>query len=176
MAIFSTRRLNGLSRTPSVPTQTPVPVPRSKIANKEEIKWQDLLNHFRNVQAKHEKARRQESGGPSGGDGPYAASSFSNSASMNGANGNPVRPQSRRKSTNETAGQGSGAGGPPRDVIPPARPAPLALALSPLNPRARGAPALPALAQVNNSPSMSSRPMSPPLAQAKQKPGVSGRR
>ncbi|OCF45938.1 vacuole morphology and inheritance protein 14 [Kwoniella heveanensis CBS 569] len=32
---------------------------RSKLGNKEEIKWQELLSHFRSVQARHEKARRQ---------------------------------------------------------------------------------------------------------------------
>ncbi|KAG5350482.1 hypothetical protein C0989_010837 [Termitomyces sp. Mn162] len=42
----------------------PAPGPlstRSKLA-REEIKWQDLLLHFRTVQAKHEKARRQAMG------------------------------------------------------------------------------------------------------------------
>nr|XP_019045512.1 vacuole morphology and inheritance protein 14 [Kwoniella bestiolae CBS 10118]OCF24442.1 vacuole morphology and inheritance protein 14 [Kwoniella bestiolae CBS 10118] len=32
---------------------------KSRLGNKEEIKWQELLSHFRSVQAKHEKARRQ---------------------------------------------------------------------------------------------------------------------
>lgn len=34
---------------------------RSKIG-RDEIKWQELLSHFRSVQAKHEKARRQALG------------------------------------------------------------------------------------------------------------------
>jgi vacuole morphology and inheritance protein 14 len=35
---------------------------RSKFNRDGDIKWQDLLNHFRAVQAKHEKARRQALG------------------------------------------------------------------------------------------------------------------
>nr|XP_019012864.1 vacuole morphology and inheritance protein 14 [Kwoniella pini CBS 10737]OCF51645.1 vacuole morphology and inheritance protein 14 [Kwoniella pini CBS 10737] len=31
---------------------------KSRLGNKEEIKWQELLSHFRSVQARHEKARR----------------------------------------------------------------------------------------------------------------------
>jgi vacuole morphology and inheritance protein 14 len=36
---------------------------RSKMTNKDDIRWQELAAHFRSVQAKHEKARRQASGG-----------------------------------------------------------------------------------------------------------------
>ncbi|KAG6832176.1 hypothetical protein H0H92_004907 [Tricholoma furcatifolium] len=44
------------------PKATPGPMAtRSKLA-RDEIKWQDLLSHFRSVQAKHEKARRQALG------------------------------------------------------------------------------------------------------------------
>ncbi|KAG6885611.1 hypothetical protein C0993_012358 [Termitomyces sp. T159_Od127] len=44
------------------PKRAPGPLStRSKLA-RDEIKWQDLLLHFRTVQAKHEKARRQAMG------------------------------------------------------------------------------------------------------------------
>lgn len=41
---------------------------RSKLA-REDIKWQELLQHFRSVQAKHEKARRLALGNLGGGGG-----------------------------------------------------------------------------------------------------------
>ncbi|KAH7103072.1 ARM repeat-containing protein [Auriculariales sp. MPI-PUGE-AT-0066] len=173
-AVSSMGFLHIAPRTTTLPSP-PVPASaRSKMTtnNKEEIKWQDLLTHFRVVQAKHEKARRQESGG---GDGPFA-SSFTSSNGVNGAQ--PMRPNPRRRSTNETA---ASAGGPPRDFIPAARPPPMALALSPLNPRARGAPALPALigniaSATGTSPNTMNRPMSPTMAQMKAKAAASGRR
>ncbi|KIJ13274.1 hypothetical protein PAXINDRAFT_177021 [Paxillus involutus ATCC 200175] len=88
---------------------------RSKIG-RDEIKWQDLLSHFRAVQAKHEKARRQALGTDnlpfSGFDSKSAESSSSRLADGS-------QPPMRRRVTGDP-------------TPPPARPA-----LSPLNPRAR---------------------------------------
>lgn len=47
------------------PTPNVVSSTRSRI-NREEIKWQELLTHFRSVQVRHEKARRQAMGGDGG--------------------------------------------------------------------------------------------------------------
>jgi len=110
---------------------------RSKIG-RDEIKWQELLSHFRSVQAKHEKARRQalgadtsphsdfidaeKVGDPSGGSGP--------STDRVGRPLTVGRTPLRRRVTGElplnpTAGPTPGRSG----------------ALSPLNPKARvGAP------------------------------------
>lgn len=113
---------------------------RSKIG-REEIKWQELLTHFRSVQAKHEKARRQALGAD--------VPSFSNLADIERpeAPSHPPppsgrmsvssnRPQIRRKVTggeivNANANAAAGRAG----------------ALSPLNPRAR----VPALASAMNA-------------------------
>ncbi|KAK8858670.1 hypothetical protein IAR55_002899 [Kwoniella newhampshirensis] len=45
--------------TSTTPFGTTTSTTRSKLGTKEEIKWQELLSHFRAVQARHEKARRQ---------------------------------------------------------------------------------------------------------------------
>lgn len=103
---------------------------RSKLA-RDEIKWQELLQHFRSVQSKHEKARRQALG--------TDMTSFSSfpefdrqSDQSERVGRSPVngRPAIRRKvtgdlsvSVNNTSSSG------------PLSRAPI---LSPLNPRARG--------------------------------------
>jgi vacuole morphology and inheritance protein 14 len=101
----------------SVPTTIPS---RSKLG-REDIKWQELLLHFRTVQAKHEKARRQAPGTD------FSFSGLSpTSEKMPAASGQ--RPPMRRKVTglgSEVPNVGSG--------LPGQR----AGALSPLNPRAR---------------------------------------
>ncbi|KAJ7228314.1 vacuolar protein 14 C-terminal Fig4p binding-domain-containing protein [Mycena pura] len=100
---------------------------RSKIG-RDEIKWQELLLHFRSVQSKHEKARRQALGTDSG--------AFSSSLSDSDKNedrtgrGSGSRPGLRRKVTGEINVGVPGAvnAGPmsARNGV-----------LSPLNPRAR---------------------------------------
>ncbi len=62
-------RLSVVHSSGYVPSQTKAPsttpfsaattTSRSRLGGKEEIKWQELLSHFRSVQARHEKARRQ---------------------------------------------------------------------------------------------------------------------
>ncbi|PSR93781.1 hypothetical protein PHLCEN_2v4676 [Hermanssonia centrifuga] len=96
---------------------------RSKLG-REEIKWSELLSHFRSVQNKHEKARRQGLGGvdelmPLPGFPIDRSTAPPSVASANGS----ARPGIRRRTTG-TMGDAP--------VRPPSR------ALSPLNPRARG--------------------------------------
>jgi hypothetical protein len=96
---------------------------RSKLG-REEIKWQELLLHFRLVQAKHEKARRQASGADTT---PFSGFSATTEKPADASAGRPTsaasRPPMRRKVTGEAP--------PPAISIPPRN------ALSPLNPRAR---------------------------------------
>ncbi|GLB34076.1 putative vacuolar protein 14 C-terminal Fig4p binding [Lyophyllum shimeji] len=111
---------------------------RSKIG-RDEIKWQELLLHFRSIQAKHEKARRQALGTDTT---PYSdftdvdkpGDSLASNLPGTERTGRPVtvgRAPLRRRVTGELP------------LNPNAAPAPgRSGALSPLNPRARiGAPA-----------------------------------
>ncbi|KAI0776216.1 ARM repeat-containing protein [Trametes elegans] len=108
---------------------------RSKLG-REDIKWQELLQHFRTVQIKHEKARRQALGGADST--PYPPYQFAN-----GADKPPTPP------SGSAAGSGSGSGGTMVSVPtqtrrkvtggdgplrPPSRSSGV---LSPLNPKAR---------------------------------------
>jgi len=110
---------------------------RSKLG-RDEIKWQDLLLHFRSVQAKHEKARRQALGATaadtasfsgfsekSGGGGDASGSGGGRQQQQQQQAPSVIRPPMRRKVTGEFLPP-SMAVAPPRNV------------LSPLNPRARG--------------------------------------
>ena len=94
---------------------------RSKLG-REDIKWAELLQHFRTVQNKHEKARRPALGTDDFT--PMAEfSTVSNTApSINGAGS---RPPLRRKGTGADSAVSIQPGRPP------------SRALSPLNPRAR---------------------------------------
>lgn len=106
---------------------------RSKIV-REEIKWQELLQHFRAVQVRHEKARRQAYGGESGSSGftmPLPGASANapfggGTATGTNASGGS-RPFMRRRVSEAPTGPG-GFTGVTRNEIP---------ALSPLNPKAR---------------------------------------
>jgi vacuole morphology and inheritance protein 14 len=96
---------------------------RSKLA-RDEIKWPELLAHFRAVQTRHERARRAALGSA-----PDVSATLPSSVL-------PERPFARRRVTglgevpapSTSLAQGVGAGGPSNG-----RPG----ALSPLNPRAR---------------------------------------
>ncbi|KZT60729.1 ARM repeat-containing protein [Calocera cornea HHB12733] len=102
------------------PKTSNVAAARSKLS-RDEVKWQELLSHFRTVQMKHEKYRRQAAGGDAS---PLAGLGLgSNLAATSGrgqgrrtANGTKDPPQLTRENS----------GGRPAGV------------LSPLNPRARG--------------------------------------
>lgn len=94
---------------------------RSKLG-RDEIKWAELLSHFRSVQNKHEKSRRQALGAddydPPAEFAPGSSGGPSN-GSTNGTNSANRPPMRRRVTGTETNGR-----------LPPR-------ALSPLNPRAR---------------------------------------
>ncbi|KAF8663444.1 hypothetical protein AX16_001014 [Volvariella volvacea WC 439] len=106
---------------------------RSKFS-RDEIKWQELLQHFRSVQARHEKARRQALGGDLASLPDWTEGDKGDSASVS-TNGDrapratpsslaaKARPALARKATGEPV---MGTSIPPRTG-----------ALSPLNPRAR---------------------------------------
>ncbi|KAL0950290.1 hypothetical protein HGRIS_010269 [Hohenbuehelia grisea] len=107
---------------------------RSKLG-REEIKWQDLLAHFRAVQAKHEKARRQALGTDTTFpnfedpyDKPEGAPVPSGRVSATG-----IRPGIRRKVTGDTPGTINTVSAAAATMTPSR-----ASVLSPLNPRARG--------------------------------------
>ena len=84
---------------------------------REEIKWHELFNHFRAVQAKHEKSRRMGNGSA----GPL----------LDGYQ--EKRPTARRKTTNDSIGMGMGMGSPTNSSSASVTVGPRAL--SPLNPR-----------------------------------------
>ncbi|KZW04366.1 ARM repeat-containing protein [Exidia glandulosa HHB12029] len=172
-AVSSMGFLHITPRAQSMPPPPGASNARSKI-NKEEIKWQELLNHFRAVQMKHEKARRQDfSGGQAGVDSAFSAGAFSTTGGGSEKPYSGSRPASRRKVTGESTP-------PTLATIPAGRPPPLAL--SPLNPRARGPPNMPgglmgsaAAVQASGSTAVG-RPMSPTLMHMKQKQPVTVRR
>ena len=96
---------------------------RSKLG-REDIKWQELLSHFRLVQGRHEKARRQAMGGDVSSFSDFGDSEKTSDAGHSvgppASTTAPGRPPVRRKVT------GDFTPGIPRLGV-----------LSPLNPRAR---------------------------------------
>ncbi|KAF8897785.1 vacuolar protein 14 C-terminal Fig4p binding-domain-containing protein [Infundibulicybe gibba] len=128
---------------------------RSKIG-RDEIKWQELLLHFRSVQAKHEKARRQALGTD---DTPLSGlemeKPLDTSTNLSERTGRPPpaagRPPMRRRVTGEVA----------MGPIPSLPGGGRSGALSPLNPRARvqnGVSTTGAGSQVNQTASSSQPP------------------
>ncbi|KAJ4479209.1 vacuolar protein 14 C-terminal Fig4p binding-domain-containing protein [Lentinula aciculospora] len=99
---------------------------RSKLA-RDEIKWQELLQHFRSVQSKHEKARRQALGTDMTSFSSFPE--FDRQSDQSERIGRPNgRPGMRRKVTGELSVSVNTSS-------PPSSRGPI---LSPLNPRARG--------------------------------------
>ena len=102
---------------------------RSKLG-REDIKWQELLQHFRAVQVRHEKARRQALGTDTTSFTAYPYPNGAESAkpptppSGSGVGPVPHVPPGRRKVT----------GDGPNSMRPPSRTGGM---LSPLNPKAR---------------------------------------
>lgn len=138
---------------------------RSKIV-RDEIKWVELLSHFRNVQIKHEKSRRTGLSGDTG-----SVSGFS----VNGETGGQSN-SSREKLNGERSSERSSSATGVRDGIP-TRPQPRRKAsatgggvLSPLNPK-RATGMLTALSGGGSKPPISSgsRPLSPPLAEKQRR-------
>ncbi|KAF9236244.1 vacuolar protein 14 C-terminal Fig4p binding-domain-containing protein [Melanogaster broomeanus] len=91
---------------------------RTKVT-RDEIKWQDLLSHFRAVQMKHEKARRQALGTDNL---PFSGFDSKSGDPASASSSHGSHPPLRRRVTGDTA-------------PPPGLPQPPVL--SPLNPRAR---------------------------------------
>ncbi|KDR84015.1 hypothetical protein GALMADRAFT_236599 [Galerina marginata CBS 339.88] len=99
---------------------------RSKLG-RDEIKWQDLLLHFRSVQAKHEKARRQALGNDSSPIIGLPDEKLTESVEKNGRATPTGRPPMRRRVTGEVS----------TPIIAPPPAGSRSGALSPLNPKAR---------------------------------------
>ncbi|KAL0580708.1 hypothetical protein V5O48_001266 [Marasmius crinis-equi] len=112
---------------------------RSKLT-RDDIKWQELLQHFRSVQSRHEKARRQALGADATSfPGFYEFDRQSDQGDKAGRP-TPVRPGIRRKATGTgdisiATSNASSSSAPVQ--VPSAPYSPRAGALSPLNPRAR---------------------------------------
>lgn len=102
---------------------------RSKLG-RDDIKWQELLLHFRSVQGKHEKSRRQALGADSTPFSGFSAAQEKPADSSLGPGRPPssaaARPAIRRKVTGSEVPTLPAITVPPRNV------------LSPLNPRSRG--------------------------------------
>jgi vacuole morphology and inheritance protein 14 len=137
---------------------------RAKLG-REEIKWQELLAHFRSVQVRHEKARRvalgMENPLADGLLGEGVSGSHGEKGYSNGAPGSSARPSSRRRVTGELHG-------PPSTNAPASAGSGMmgrAGALSPLNPRARGN----GLFGSGSASSGLARPRSPSVLAAKQR-------
>ncbi|KAJ7752830.1 vacuolar protein 14 C-terminal Fig4p binding-domain-containing protein [Mycena maculata] len=129
---------------------------RSSKIGRDEIKWQELLLHFRSIQSKHEKARRLALGT----DASAFSSGLSDSDKEDARSGrSSSRPGMRRKVTGDiNVGAATGLG-----------PGPLSArsgVLSPLNPRARGQNGLLASAVIAQTGSVPPGP----LSQQTQKP------
>lgn len=100
---------------------------RSKIG-RDEIKWQELLLHFRSVQAKHEKSRRQALGNDTPPIIGFPEEKVNDTSDKVGRSGSG-RLLMRRRVTGETS--------EPNIVSQPPQVGSRSGALSPLNPKAR---------------------------------------
>ncbi|CEL63676.1 hypothetical protein RSOLAG1IB_05437 [Rhizoctonia solani AG-1 IB] len=124
----------GVQQTPQRASTVAAQVTNRTKVTRDEIKWQELLSHFRAVQAKHEKSRRRDLA-------IEPEFSFMDQTDSDRGQGSSTRPNMRRKPShpNDTpAGRQSGA-------------------LSPLNPRRSGVLG-PGISNANGS---GARPLSP---------------
>ncbi|KAH7343417.1 vacuolar protein 14 C-terminal Fig4p binding-domain-containing protein [Rhizoctonia solani] len=141
--ISLSRRLNavgsmGVQHMPQKTSTVAAQVANRSKVTRDEIKWQELLSHFRSVQAKHEKARRRDLA-------IEPEFSFIDANESDRAQGSSGRPMMRRKVSSQPSDMPTGRQGG---------------ALSPLNPR-RGllGSAVSAIGGVGGG-----RPLSPTLA------------
>jgi vacuole morphology and inheritance protein 14 len=148
-----------MSSTACSSTVGSVATSRSKLV-RDEIKWQDLLAHFRSVQAKHEKARRIGLGGNPG----PLLDGYSGSGNATGGN----RPSARRRVTGDAQLPNSAILPMPSQVGSRGTGA-----LSPLNPRARVGTGNPLIGALSGSQSPRATSPSPMLAQQRGKRGLS---
>jgi len=111
---------------------------RSKLG-REDIKWQELLQHFRSVQAKHEKARRQSLGADSSPLSELLANDRDRTSPASSQTGPPGFGAGKNTGSGgigrrKVMGPPSGGGFPEVGMMrPPSRSG----VLSPLNPRSR---------------------------------------
>lgn len=130
---------------------------RSKIG-RDEIKWQELLLHFRSVQAKHEKARRQALGNDTSPIIGFPEEKVNDSSDRVGRPGSG-RLLMRRRATGEIS--------EPIVVPQPPQVGSRSGALSPLNPKARAPSGLTALIGASSSGKLSPS-LNPTLGQAQK--------
>ncbi|KAK1233431.1 hypothetical protein PQX77_003409 [Marasmius sp. AFHP31] len=108
---------------------------RSKLV-RDDIKWQELLQHFRSVQSRHEKARRQALGTDTSSFAGFYEFDRQSDQGDKAGRATPARPGLRRKVTNEVSVTSTNVSSGSAQ-LPSAPFSPRAGALSPLNPRAR---------------------------------------
>ena len=129
---------------------------RSKIG-RDEIKWQELLLHFRSVQAKHEKARRQALGNDTSPIIGFPEEKVNDSSDRVGRPGSG-RLLMRRRATGEIS----------EPIVPqPPQVGSRSGALSPLNPKARAPSGLTALIGASGSGKLSPS-LNPTLGQTQK--------
>ena len=109
---------------------------RSKLV-RDDIKWQELLQHFRSVQSRHEKARRQALGTDTSSFAGFYEFDRQSDQGDKTNRATPARPGLRRKATNDIPVASSNTSSASAPQLPSTPFSPRAGALSPLNPRAR---------------------------------------
>jgi len=114
---------------------------RSKIG-RDEIKWQELLLHFRSVQAKHEKARRQALGNDTSPIIGFPEEKVNDSSDRVGRTGSG-RILIRRRATGDLS--------EPNNIVSQPQVGSRSGALSPLNPKARAPSGLTGLIGASSS-------------------------
>jgi len=132
---------------------------RSKIG-RDEIRWQDLLLHFRSIQAKHEKARRQALGNDASPIIGFPEEKVNDTSDRVGRPGSTGRPPMRRRVTGDISLP---------NIVPHPPVGSRSGALSPLNPKARAPSGLTGLMGTSNSGNLPSlNPVAVTLGQAQK--------
>ncbi|KAF9036368.1 hypothetical protein BJ165DRAFT_1533198 [Panaeolus papilionaceus] len=123
-------RRKGHGLTPTVESETPNQISTGSKIDRDDIKWQELLRHFRTVQAKHEKTRRQALGSDTAPILGFQEDKISWNSEKRGRARPVGRPPLHRRATGAPEMQGVVSTHP---VLAPPR----TRALSPLNPNSR---------------------------------------